>query len=164
MRLHSHLLGEGEYSQDNAETYSSANARKLYLSSLIAARGVTLPNIRYVFIHPYARTTFLHQSGLETLGEERINAELNANQTGRAGRTANGVVIYLFEFDDSDEALLELKERRWEERPGVRGARPRAELPRPRTRPQSTVTTSATAFARFRAPPGNEITQEKHAN
>ena len=69
VRLHSHLLGEGETSQDHAETSSAGEGRQLYLSSLIAARGVTLPDIKYVFIHPYNRTTYLHQSGLETLGK-----------------------------------------------------------------------------------------------
>ena len=79
VKLHSDLLGEGESSQENAEISSAAEGRQLYLSSLIAARGVTLPGIKYVFIHPETRTTFLHQSGLETLGNERITAELMAN-------------------------------------------------------------------------------------
>ena len=163
VRLHSHLLGEGEYSQDNADTYSSANARKLYLSSLIAARGVTLPNIRYVFIHPYNRTTFLHQSGLETLGDERISAELSANETGRAGRTAPGTVVYLFEFDDSDEALLELKERRGEDLPIERGDRVRPDFQRAPNRRQSTAMASATTLAPLRAPPSGEEQEKKHA-
>ena len=84
----------------------------MYLSSLVVARGVTLPDIKYVFIHPYCRTTVLHQSGLDALAQECIDAELMANMTGRAGRTAAGWVLYLFEFDDSAEALQELAERR----------------------------------------------------
>jgi len=51
VRLHSDLLGEGESSQEIAETSSAGKGRQLYLSSLIAARGVTLPDIKYVFIH-----------------------------------------------------------------------------------------------------------------
>ena len=112
VRLHSHLLGEGETDQDYAETSFAPNSRKLYLSSLIAARGVTLPDITYVFIHPYQRTTFLHQSGLETLGEERISAELCANMAGRGGRTAPAWVVYLFEFNDAAEALMKIKDKR----------------------------------------------------
>ena len=112
VRLHSHLLGEGETSQENAETSSAGEGRQLYLSSLIAARGVTLPDIKYVFIHPYSRTTFLHQSGPETVGDERISAELNANMTGRVGRTARGKVVYLFEFNDAEEALLKMQDKR----------------------------------------------------
>ena len=112
VRLHSHLLGEGETSQEHADPSSDGRSRQLYLSSAIAARGVTLPDIKYVFIHPYNRTTYLHQSGLETLGDVRISAELNANKTGRAGRTAPGQVVYLFEFNDSEEALLSLEEER----------------------------------------------------
>ena len=112
VRLHSHLLGEGETSQEHADPSSDGRSRQLFLSSAIAARGVTLPDIKYVFIHPYNRTTYLHQSGLETLGDVRISAELNANKTGRAGRTAPGQVVYLFEFNDSEEALLSLEEER----------------------------------------------------
>jgi len=95
IRLHSDLLGEGENSQDNAESRNNWYGRRVYLSSLVVARGVTLPDIKYVFIHPYCRTTVLHQSGLDALGEQRIDAELMANMTGRGGRTASGLVFYL---------------------------------------------------------------------
>ena len=92
VKLHSDLLGEEETSQDQFEASSAHVGQQLYLSSLIAARGVTLPNIKYVFIHPFSRTTFLHQSGLETLGNEPISGELMANEAGRAGRTTPGKV------------------------------------------------------------------------
>ena len=90
IRLHSDILGKGEDSQDNAECRLNVRGRKVYLSSLVAARGVTLPDIKYVFISPYGRTTVLHQSGLDTLEEGRIDAELMANMVGRAGRMAAG--------------------------------------------------------------------------
>ena len=160
VRLHSHLLGEGETSQDNAETSSSADGRQLYLSSLIAARGVTLPDIKYVFIHPYNRTTFLHQSGLETLGDERISAELNANETGRAGRTARGKVVYLFEFNDSEEALLKLEDKRQAETPVQPRDRVRPEIPSARCR---SVRPSQTPRVSLRAPPSGEVPEQQHA-
>ena len=161
VRLHSHLLGEGETSQDHAETSSAGQGRQLYLSSLIAARGVTLPDIKYVFIHPYNRTTYLHQSGLETLGNERINAELNANMTGRAGRTAPGKVVYFFEFDDAEEALLKLKDKRAAETSFQPGdwvcpelSSARCGTPRPSATPR---------VPPFRAPPSGEVREQQHA-
>ena len=163
VRLHSHLLGEGETSQEHADPSSDGRSRQLYLSSAIAARGVTLPDIRYVFIHPYNRMAFLHQSGLETLGNERTSAELNANETGRAGRTAPGKVVYLFEFNDSEEALLKLNDKRGAETPFQPGDMVRPELPRARCRSLSTARPSATPRVSLRAPPSGEVTQKKHA-
>ena len=110
----------------------------------MAARGVTLPDIKYVFIHPYCRTTVLHQSGLDALGEQRIDAELMANMTGRGGRTASDLVFYFFEFDDSEEALLELEESRQQPRPRVARAS---------RRPESASQPSASRPSNFRAPP-----------
>ena len=112
IRLHSDLLGDEEDSQENAESRDSPRGSKIYLSSLVAARGVTLEDLKFMLIHPLARRTLLHQSGLNILGEERLSKELMANMAGRGGRTAPGVVIYLFEFDDTAETLLALDEER----------------------------------------------------
>ena len=164
VRLHSHLLGEGETGQDHAETSSASDSRKLYLSSLIAARGVTLPDITYVFIHPYQRTTFLHQSGLETLGEERISAELCANMAGRGGRTAPAWVVYLFEFNDAAEALMKIKDKRRAQTPFHPGESVRSALPSVRIGNQSTARTSAPPrVPLFRAPPSVEVPAPQHA-
>ena len=164
VRLHSHLLGEGETSQENAETSSAGEGRQLYLSSLIAARGVTLPDIKYVFIHPYNRTTFLHQSGLETLGNERITGELIANETGRAGRTAAGKVVYLFEFDDSEEALLKLEDQRGAKTHSrQQGVRMHPGAPSARCRSRSPARSSATHPVPLRAPPSGQVPQQQHA-
>ena len=38
IRLHSDLLGEGEDTQDNAESRGNMRGTKLYLSTLVAAR------------------------------------------------------------------------------------------------------------------------------
>ena len=84
------------------------------LSSVIAARVVVLPDIRYVFIHLPTRETVLHQSGCEILGDELVDEELLANMAGRAGRTRDGTVFYLFELDDSAQALRAATERQTE--------------------------------------------------
>ena len=115
-----------------------------------------MPDIQYVFIHPYARTSFLHQSGLDTLGEEPNNAELNANEAGRGGRTGPSTVVYLFEFDDSDEALLELEDRRKEKLPCRHGDRERFDVPRRTSSRHSSPTASAATSASVRAPPRGE--------
>ena len=164
VRLHSDLLGEGESSQDNLEDSSADEGQQLYLSSLIAARGVTLPNIKYVFIHPCSRTTFLHQSGLETLGNERISGELMANEAGRAGRTAAGKVVYLFEFDDSEEALLKLADNRQaRSHSRLQGVRMHPGASSSRCRFRSTARSSAINPVSLRAPPSDQIPQEQHA-
>ena len=77
-------------------------SRLVALSSVVAARGVTLPDIHCVIIHPYTRQTRLHQSGLEALGHELLDDELRCNMEGRAGRAREGIVFYLFEHDDSE--------------------------------------------------------------
>ena len=122
-----------------------------------------MPDIKYVSIHPYNRTTFLHQSGLETLGDERISSELNANETGRAGRTAPGKVVYLFEFDDSEDALLKLKEKRGAQTPSQPGERVLPGFPHAPWRDLSTSKPSATPRVVLRAPPRAEATEEQHA-
>ena len=162
--LHSDLLGEEETNQDHLEASSAHAGQQLYLSSLIAARGVTLPNIKYVFIHPFGRTTFLHQSGLETLGNEPISGELMANEAGRAGRTIPGKVVYLFEFDDSEEALLKLQDDREARRHArQQEVRMHAGPSSARCRSQSTAGSSAMHQVPLRAPPRYGNTQEQHA-
>ena len=46
------------------------------------------------------------------LGDELVDAELLSNMGGRAGRMKEGIVFYVFEVDESVEALTALKERR----------------------------------------------------
>ena len=60
LSLHSDLLGEQEDEQDHSYL---GNGTLVALSSVIAARGVTLPDMKYVFIHPHCRVSILHQSG-----------------------------------------------------------------------------------------------------
>ena len=76
-RLHSDALGLEVDEQKPEE--ADDRCTLVVLSSVIAARGVTLPDIHYVFIHPYCRKTLLHQSGCEVLGEEMVDAELLSN-------------------------------------------------------------------------------------
>ena len=64
--------------------------------------------------------------------------------TGRGGRTDLSLVFYLFEFDDSAEALLELEETRQQLRRGTASASRRLECA---SQP------SASPPCSFRAPP-----------
>ena len=110
--MHSDALGIEEEEQDEElmdEDTEDTEPRLIYISSVIAARGITLEDIRCVFIHPYCRKTLLHQSGCDVLGDEVVGAELLANMVGRAGRTSPGLVFYLFELDDFLEAVRTLK-------------------------------------------------------
>ena len=99
MTLHSDCLGLGEDEQKHEVQDVRRNRTLVILSSVIAARGVTLPDIKYVFMQPHCRKTLLHQSGCDVLGNEVVDAELLANMAGRAGRTVPGLVFYLFEVE-----------------------------------------------------------------
>ena len=102
--LHSDVLGEDETEQ---EQLPAADGRHplLVLASSVAARAVTLPSMKYVFLHPYTRTSVLHASGLLDLVDEAVDPELEANMAGRVGRACEGVVTYLYDVDDSKLAL-----------------------------------------------------------
>ena len=80
----------------------------LVLASSVAARAITSPDMKYVFIHPYTRMPVLHSSGILELVEERVDSELEANMAGRVGRTCEGIVTYLYDVNDSDLALQAL--------------------------------------------------------
>ena len=58
--LHSDVLGIDEREQD-WELRHLDMSRLVALSSVVAARGVALPDISCVIIHPMARETRLHQ-------------------------------------------------------------------------------------------------------
>jgi HrpA-like RNA helicase len=98
--LHSEMLGACD---DQPKTLSGRTNKYnvLVLASSIAARSITLPDMRYVFIHPHTRVPVLHESGITILMDERVDPELEANMAGRVGRTCDGVVTYLFNIDDS---------------------------------------------------------------
>ena len=112
MRLHSDCLGQGEDEQEHGVSKSRDDPTLVILSSAIASRGMTLGDIKYVFIHPHCRKTLLHQSGCDVLRGDLVDAELLSNMGGRAGRIGPGLVFYLFEVDDSVEALAALEEKR----------------------------------------------------
>ena len=44
------------------------------------------------------------------LVSERVDAELETQKAGRAGRTCDGVVTYLYDVDDTAAALEALKQ------------------------------------------------------
>jgi len=105
--LHSEMLGACD---DQPKTLSGRTNKYnvLVLASSIAARSITLPDMRYVFIHPHTRVPVLHESGITILMEERVDPELEANMAGRVGRTCDGVVTYLFDIDDSEEQMQKM--------------------------------------------------------
>ena len=72
-------------------------------------------------------------------------------------------MVYLFEFNDSEEALLKLKDKRGAETPFQPGDRVRPELPSARCRSLSTARPSATPRVSLRAPPSGEVPEQQHA-
>ena len=111
MLVHFDNLGPGEAEQQHA-VYDFLHGTLVALSSIIAVRGVTLPDIKYVLIHLESRKILRHQSGCDVLGDELVDAELLSNMGGRAGRMVEELVFYLFELDDSVEALAVFQGRR----------------------------------------------------
>ena len=75
------------------------------LSTIIGARSITYPNLRFVIIHPAMRTQAMGPSGLDGLVDVPVSAELRGNMQGRVGRNDSGLITYLFDFDDSLTAL-----------------------------------------------------------
>ena len=106
-KLHSELMGVDEEEQGYLQEVENG---LLLLASSVAARAVTLPSLKYVFIHPQARTTVMHSSGIMELVSERVDPELEMQEAGRAGRTCDGVVTYLYDVDDTLAALEALKQ------------------------------------------------------
>ena len=82
--LTSFRLGVGEEQQPN---YDPNKSPRVVLSSSVAARGVTLEDVKEVLILPLTRTSVLHQSGLPMHEDVPMDAELEKNMAGRAGRT-----------------------------------------------------------------------------
>ena len=106
-KLHSELMGVDEEEQGYLQEVKNG---LLLLASSVAARAVTLPSLKYVFIHPQARTTVMHSSGIMELLSERVDPELEMQKAGRAGGTCDGVVTYLYDVDDTPAALEALKQ------------------------------------------------------
>jgi hypothetical protein len=105
--LHSEMLGACD-DQPKTFTGRTNKCNVLVLASSIAARSITLPDMRYVFIHPHTRVPVMHGTGITVLMDERVDPELEANMAGRVGRTCDGVVTYLFDIDDSEIQLQTL--------------------------------------------------------
>ena len=51
------------------------------------------------------RDQFLHSSGLTYLSDVPVSEELASNMAGRCSREQDGLVTYLYDFDDSAEAF-----------------------------------------------------------
>ena len=58
--LHSEMFGPAEDDQRNR---CDVRNGIMMLASAVAARAVTFPSLKHVFIHPLARTTVMHSSG-----------------------------------------------------------------------------------------------------
>ena len=91
----------------------------LVLASKIAAKSVTLPSLKYAFLHPKARDKVLHSSGRERLWDEWIDPELANQESGRVARVSPGLVTFHGLIDDSFLALRAL-EHEFGHRPGNR--------------------------------------------
>ncbi len=78
--------------------------RKVILSTNIAETSITIPNVRYVIDCGLAKVPRYHpRTGITTLREEWISRASAAQRAGRAGRTAPGRVIRLYDKRDHDE-------------------------------------------------------------
>lgn len=78
--------------------------RKVILSTNIAETSITIPNVRYVIDSGLAKVPRYHpRTGITTLREEWISRASAAQRAGRAGRTAPGSVIRLYDQRDHDE-------------------------------------------------------------
>ena len=78
------------------------------LSTLIAARSVTLESMKYVIIHPAVRASAMHASGISYLLDEPVSLELESNMAGRVARTCNGFATFLYDIDDTRIALSDI--------------------------------------------------------
>ena len=86
--------------------------RKAILATNIAETSITVPDVRYVVDTGLAKVPrFKARSGITQLREEAISRSSILQRTGRAGRTAPGIVWRLFE----KKSLAERPERTEEE-------------------------------------------------
>ena len=75
--------------------------RKVILATNIAETSITIPDVRYVIDSGLAKVPrFSSQTGITTLGEEGISRASADQRAGRAGRTAPGKVIRLYDRAD----------------------------------------------------------------
>ena len=108
--LHSDIVGTDR--ERNQELNDPRTAPLIALSTIIGARGVTLPNMRYAFLHPKMRTNALHSSGLSQLSDEPLSVEVEGNQVGRVGRDADSLATLLYDVNDAEARLQDLQPRR----------------------------------------------------
>ena len=104
--LHSDVIGN----EDEEDVYipDDAGRRTLILSTVIGARTVTLPKLKYAFIHPAVRTEVLHESGITRLSDEHVSEELAGNMCGRVGRTSRGLATFFYDVNDTPNDLMQL--------------------------------------------------------
>ena len=96
------------------------NTRKIVLATNIAETSITIPDVRYVIDSGIAKIPRFHNdTHITTLKEEPISQASLAQRAGRAGRTAPGKCIRLFDekivddrppFTDEEIIRLELSE------------------------------------------------------
>ena len=90
--LHSEIVGTDQ--EEDQDVEDPEGAPLIVLSTIVGPRGVTLPKIRYVFLHPHMRAEALHSSGLSQLLGEPLAVEVGGNQIGRAGREADSLAAF----------------------------------------------------------------------
>lgn len=94
--------------------------RKCVLATNIAETSITIPDVRYVIDTGLAKVPRYHETtGLMSLQEEMISRASAEQRAGRAGRTAPGVVVRLYdkkhllaqpEFTEEEIRRLDLSE------------------------------------------------------
>ena len=90
--LHSDVLDNAD--EDFVEPVEAAGGELLIaLATQIAAKGCTLPTMKYGFVHPKVREEVLHASGLYRLTEQPLQPEQAANMVGRIALPVVGFLI-----------------------------------------------------------------------
>jgi HrpA-like RNA helicase len=102
--LHSDCIGNDD--EEQLARLDDGSGRPIVsLATTIAARTVTLENMKYAIIHPAVRVGAMHASGIWHLIEEPVGPELESNMAGRIARTSEGYVTYLYDVNDEKMAL-----------------------------------------------------------
>ena len=113
-----HTLGDAN---EDKCSVPELTGRLVVLSTVIGARSITLPAMKYVFIPPYVRSSSLHPSGISRIRDFPVVPELHGNMGGLCARDSDGLVTDIkmkhtasgqeqSTRDDSEDVLQNLDE------------------------------------------------------
>ena len=91
--LHSDVIGTED--EDPIAKPEDENARVVVLSTIIGARSVTIPGLKYAILHPHVRSSSLHPTELSRILDVLLSDELAGNVAGRVARVCDGLVTFL---------------------------------------------------------------------